>query len=188
MSVKCAECQCAPPDCHSSSLAESCNNCTKEVCCCTYIHPVTPIKQKNKKQRPSSSFAKLQVVDDCCSTGTCRDNATITKDCEAKRLPLPFPKLAQFFKNVKSMYATALGIEMLCIAAAETGENTGLYILGFNHIGIPLAYAIGYALSTFTTFATILGRYEYGDSSKNNDNNNNNKRKYLKTNEENIDK
>jgi hypothetical protein len=59
------------------------------------------------------------------------------------------------------LYAVALGIEILCIAAAELGENTGLYILGFNHIGVPIAYAMGYCLATFTTFTTILGRYKY---------------------------
>ena len=64
------------------------------------------------------------------------------------------------------MYAAALGIEILCIAAAEIGENTGLYVLEFNHIGIPLAYAMGYGLASFTTFVTILGRYKYGAGSK----------------------
>jgi hypothetical protein len=43
--------------------------------------------------------------------------------------------------------------------AAEIGENIGLYTFGFNLIGIPLAYAIGYALAGFATFMTILGRY-----------------------------
>lgn len=64
------------------------------------------------------------------------------------------------------MYAAALGIEILCITAAEIGENTGLYILGFNHIGIPIAYAMGYSLATFTTFVTILGRYRYDYSNR----------------------
>jgi hypothetical protein len=59
------------------------------------------------------------------------------------------------------------GIEILCIAAAEIGENTGLYILGFNHIGVPIAYAMGYDLATFTTFVTILGRYNYGSGGDN---------------------
>jgi hypothetical protein len=35
----------------------------------------------------------------------------------------------EFFRHVKTMYAAALGIEILCIAAAEIGENTGLYVL-----------------------------------------------------------
>jgi hypothetical protein len=64
------------------------------------------------------------------------------------------------------LYAEALGIEILCIAAAEIGENTGLYLFGFNLIEIPIAYAIGYALAGFTTFIAILGRYDYYGSSK----------------------
>jgi hypothetical protein len=48
----------------------------------------------------------------------------------------------------------ALGIEVLCITAAEIGENTGLYLLGFNHIGVPVAYTMGYLLATFTTFVS----------------------------------
>ncbi len=47
----------------------------------------------------------------------------------------------------------------MCIAAAEIGENTGLYIFGFNAGGIAVAYAMGYALAGFVTFVTILGRY-----------------------------
>ena len=54
-----------------------------------------------------------------------------------------------------------LGIEILCIAAAEIGENTGLYLFGFNLWGIVIAYALGYALAGFTTFVTILGRHDY---------------------------
>jgi hypothetical protein len=48
----------------------------------------------------------------------------------------------------------------LCIAAAEIGENSGLYIFGFNPAGIAVAYAMGYALAGLTTFLTILGRYD----------------------------
>jgi hypothetical protein len=72
----------------------------------------------------------------------------------------------EFFRHVKTLYAAALGIEILCITAAELGENTGLYLLGFNHIGVPFAYAMGYLLSTFTTFVTILGRYKYASGDR----------------------
>lgn len=74
--------------------------------------------------------------------------------------------IVRFFRNVKSLYAAALGIEILCIASSGIGENTGLYLLGFNHIGVPLAYVMGYALSVFTTFATIFGKYKYGSGGK----------------------
>ena len=69
-------------------------------------------------------------------------------------------KIIFFFSFTKHVYAAALGIEILCIGAAEIGENIGLYSFGFNILGISLAYVIGYALAGFTTFMTILGRYE----------------------------
>jgi hypothetical protein len=69
--------------------------------------------------------------------------------------------IARFLGHVKGFYAAALGIEILCIGAAEIGENSGLYIFGFNPLGIIIAYAMGYALAGFTTFVTILGRYNY---------------------------
>jgi hypothetical protein len=79
--------------------------------------------------------------------------------------------IRSFFSYAKSLYAAALGIEILCIAAAEIGENTGLYLFGFNASGIAIAYAMGYVLAGFTTFVTILGRYDnqYKDK-KGNDN------------------
>jgi hypothetical protein len=70
--------------------------------------------------------------------------------------------IISFFGYAKGIYAAALGIEILCIAAAETGENTALHLFGFNPSGIAIAYSLGYALAGFTTFATILGRYDYG--------------------------
>jgi hypothetical protein len=51
--------------------------------------------------------------------------------------------------------------EILCEAADEIGENTGLYFIGFNLWGIIIAYALGYTLAGFTTIITILGRYDY---------------------------
>jgi hypothetical protein len=70
--------------------------------------------------------------------------------------------IISFFGYAKGIYAAALGIEILCIAAAEIGENTALYLFGLNPTGIAIAYSMGYALAGFTTFATILGRYDYG--------------------------
>jgi len=67
------------------------------------------------------------------------------------------------------MYPAALGIEILCIMAAEIGENIGLYTFGFNLFGITLAYIIGYTLAGFTTFMTIFGRYSsYASTTSNN--------------------
>jgi hypothetical protein len=45
--------------------------------------------------------------------------------------------------------------------ATEIGENTGLYMFGFNTLGIIIAYVMVYTLTGFTTFVTILGRYNY---------------------------
>ena len=74
-----------------------------------------------------------------------------------------------FFTITKDMYPAGLGIEILCIMAAEIGENIGLYKFGFNLFGITLAYIIGYTLAGFTTFMTILGRYSsYSSTNSNN--------------------
>ena len=78
-----------------------------------------------------------------------------------------FSSIIAFLGYAKGIYAAALGIEILCIAAAEIGENTALYLFGFNSSGIAIAYSLGYALAGFTTFATILGRYNYGSSNQN---------------------
>lgn len=65
----------------------------------------------------------------------------------------------KFFKNVRNLYATALAIEVLCICAAEIGENSSFVLFGYRTvIGITFGYILGYGLSAFTTFATILGR------------------------------
>ena len=77
-----------------------------------------------------------------------------------------------FVANVRRLLPAALGIEILCISAAEIGGNAGLYMFGYNAQGIGLSYALVYALAGFTTFAVILGRYRQGtvvspESSKN---------------------
>lgn len=46
--------------------------------------------------------------------------------------------LRSFLMYAKGLYTAALGIEILYIAAAEIGENTGLYLFGFNPGGSPL--------------------------------------------------
>ena len=150
MSVKCAECQCAPEECLDVVASQRCSNCTKETCCCTVIH-------HNYARRMRFS---LMGNDDCCSRGVCNNDSgnNAVEELGTKNRK----SIYEFFRHVKSLYAAALGIEIVCIAAAEIGENTGLYVLGFNHIGIPFAYAMGYCLATFTTFVTILGRYRYG--------------------------
>lgn len=76
-----------------------------------------------------------------------------------------FLSLSIYFRHTKSLYAAALGIEILCIAAAEIGENTSFTLFGYRtHLGIAIGYLLGYILSSFATFATILGRYSYGSN------------------------
>jgi hypothetical protein len=76
--------------------------------------------------------------------------------------------LTLLFKNIKKVFVAALGIEILCIMSAEIGQNTGLYIFGFNLLGIVLSYMMGFALAGFSTFMSILGRYDFssGPNSK----------------------
>jgi len=67
---------------------------------------------------------------------------------------------AKFFFNTKNMYASALGIEILCILSAEIGQNSSFFLFGYKDpFGIAIGYVLGYGLAGFTTFATILGRY-----------------------------
>jgi hypothetical protein len=106
--------------------------------------------------------------DNCCASRSCKNdsNDTLKDKLTATTTPLLSSSsgFSQFLRNIKGLYAAALGIEILCIAAAEIGENTGLYLFGFNLIGTPTAYAMGYALAGFTTFAAILGRYNYASN------------------------
>jgi hypothetical protein len=62
------------------------------------------------------------------------------------------------------MFVAALGIEILCIMSAEIGQNGGLYILGFNPLGITLSYMMGFLLAGFSTFMSILGRHNFNNT------------------------
>ena len=112
---------------------------------------------------------KLKCAECQCAPRECaKEAASRCKNCTRKTCcclsfhgkPDRQPSsLTKYFGYVKDLYAAALGIEILCIAAAEIGENSGLYLFGFNPSGIAIAYAMGYALAGLTTFITILGRY-----------------------------
>jgi hypothetical protein len=170
ISLRCAECQCVQQYCIKVDV-ESCALCTKEVCCCYNIHNRNP---SHRKPIAMSKIMTIQEPDDCCTSGSCENNKDVNDALKhnltttSSSFSLPSTGFFQFLRNIKGLYAAALGIEILCIAAAEIGENTGLYLFGFNLIGIPIAYAMGYALAGFTTFAAILGRYNnyYGSSKK----------------------
>jgi hypothetical protein len=176
MSVRCAECQCIQQECTKTD-AQSCILCTKDVCCCATIHN-TPTYYSTLKKRLAMAAAEKPITamepNDCCSFSSasgssCKNNHNDTIDHEmissSSSQSSPSSSfsfsLLQFLRDMKGLYAAALGIEILCITAAEIGENTGLYLFGFNQIGVPIAYAMGYTLAGFTTFAAILGRYNY---------------------------
>jgi hypothetical protein len=100
-----------------------------------------------------------------CSPLDCRnlECSICTKDV-CCCLPRKEHPIYRFFQNASKLYATALAIEVLCIFAAEIGENSSFVIFGYRTaIGITLGYILGYGLSAFTTFATILGRSTYSE-------------------------
>lgn len=153
MAVRCAECECAPEECGLSGQydegSRSCPNCKADFCCCISIHLT---EKKNN----------------CCDDTSCK-NIELASSGRSTSPVFPYKRgigLWRFFHYVKGLYAAALGIEILCIAAAEIGENTSLYLFGFNLWGIVIAYALGYALAGFTTFVTILGRRDYNQQSE----------------------
>jgi hypothetical protein len=98
----------------------------------------------------------------CCCIDLHQDLPIDTSHSDNHFVSYSKTSIINFLRYVKGIYAAAVGIEILCIAAAEVGENTALYLFGFNPSGIAIAYSLGYALAGFTTFATILGRCDYG--------------------------
>jgi hypothetical protein len=105
-----------------------------------------------------NSIKCKNCIKEICCCISIHSNKIRQKSLTSQNISLK-SKSALFFSITKNLLPAALGIEILCIMAAEIGENIGLYTFGFNIIGIGLAYAIGYALAGFTTFMTILGRY-----------------------------
>jgi hypothetical protein len=103
-----------------------------------------------------------------CSPKRCRHNFIIncklclTQSCCCKTMHRRGNSISIFFSFVRSMFAAALGIEILCIISAEIGLNIGLYIIGYHGFGIVLSYIAGYTLASFTTFITIFGRTRPG--------------------------
>jgi hypothetical protein len=138
LGLVCAECQCAPEEC---SKRRDINNLAQCKNCTKQICCCIDLHQSLM-----------------CDTN--RPSAYVTFYSR-------FSSIFAFFGYSKGIYAAALGIEILCIAAAEIGENTGLYLYGFNPLGIVIAYIMGYALAGFATFVAILGRYNYGSPNQN---------------------
>lgn len=108
----------------------------------------------------------MKCVDCLCVPEVCskvkREDCEICikDDCCCIDIHLKQKQSVRFFSNVKSLYASALGIEILCILSAEIGQNSSFFIFGFKTpFAIVMSYTLGYGLAGFTTFATILGRY-----------------------------
>jgi hypothetical protein len=119
-----------------------------------------------KKPMAMAETTTAMEPDNCCSASGCCKNNNDALEHKVTPSQSSSSYLLRFLCNIKGLYTAALGIEILCVAAAEIGENTGLYLFGFNVVGIPIAYAMGYALAGFTTFITILGRYNYSSHDK----------------------
>ena len=177
--VRCAECRCTPQECTAITLTSKNQKCVvckrDDTCCCYAIHNDTSNSELIEKPPSKPKKTILTSIEingnnnnnnnnDCCSSDRWKNDDNAVKPVLSTKPTQS--SLFQFFKHVKELYAVALGIEILCIAAAEIGENTGLRLFGFNTIGIPVAYAMGYTLAGFTTFATILGRYDYNSNDK----------------------
>ena len=151
--VRCAECECTPTECSKSDTNEEikCLNCNKDdSCCCLSIHI-------SKEKRCCTDLDCKNTIK--LSSGGWSRNMNNSSSSQLRKEHQDNFGLRSFFLYAKGLYAAALGIEILCIAAAEIGENTGLYIFGFNAGGIAIAYVMGYTLAGFVTFVTILGRY-----------------------------
>lgn len=118
-------------------------------------------------------MANLICAECNCSPKTCsgviwKCNNCIKKLCccimahtNKVRLENRFQFLQHLFFNIKKIFIAALGIEILCIISAEIGETIGLSLFGFNPYGILIAYLLGFVLAGFSTFMTILGRYDF---------------------------
>ena len=165
MSVKCAEWPCIPQDCTKVLDAQQrCILCTKDVCCCASIHSRRYYPTVKKPLTLTDTRTPLEPDDCYCSDSvSCKNNYTVLNHnaTSSQSSSSSSSGLFQFLRKNKALFAAALGIEILCIDAAEIGENTGLYLFGSDLAGIPIAYAMRYVLAGFIIFATFLRRYNY---------------------------
>lgn len=164
LSVKCAECPCIPQYCTKVLDAQQrCILCTKDVCCCASIHSRRYYPTVKKPLTLTDPRTALEPDDWYCSASvSCKNNNTVLNhNATSSQSSSSSSGLFQFLRKNIALFAAALGIEILCIAAAEIGENTGLYLFGSDLAGIPIAYAMRYVLAGFIIFATIFGRYNY---------------------------
>jgi hypothetical protein len=109
--------------------------------------------------------AECQCVENVCKNISLKDCTFCTKDvcCRLaihKHKNVVRHSVLIFLHHTRTLFAAALGIEILCISAAVTGENIAFYFFGYNLQGISIGYVTGYAAAGFATFIAILGRYD----------------------------
>jgi len=108
------------------------------------------------------------VCADCGCSPQCKNRFKISckactrQFCCCEKMHKKGSAIFLFLSYSKSMFAAAMGIEILCITAAEIGLNIGLFLFGYHAVGIGLSYITGYSFAGFTTFVTILGRTKPG--------------------------
>ncbi len=111
--------------------------------------------------------SECDCISELCKNVDSRHCIRCTKKaccCRAIHRPEKKNSIISFFYYTKTLFAAALGIEILCISAAEIGENSAFYFFGYHLQGIIFGYIMGYAAAGFTTFMTILGRYDLGNT------------------------
>src|SRR6185437_8326468 len=109
---------------------------------------------------------KQVICNDCsCSPDLCSQQYYQNCDNCVKKIccciSLHQEKKSQWFiSKIKTMYSAALGIEILCIMSAQIGQSISFLLFGYHDLfGIMTSYLLGYGLASFTTFCTIIGRY-----------------------------
>jgi hypothetical protein len=111
--------------------------------------------------------SECQCIENLCKNVSLKDCTFCTKEtCCCFRIHKNNSKCSKnsvftFLHHTKTLFAAALGIEVLCISAAVIGENSAFYFFGYGIQGIVLGYTLGFAAAGFTTFITILGRYDF---------------------------
>jgi len=110
--------------------------------------------------------SECECAQDICKNinfNKCKRCTKLTCCCVSIHKPNRTSSVHIFLHRTRALIAAALGIEILCISAAEVGENSVFYFFGYHLQGIILGYIIGFSLASFTTFMTILGRFSYNN-------------------------
>jgi hypothetical protein len=118
----------------------------------------------------SLKCAECECIVDLCKTVSMKDCNFCTKEsCCCPRIHRKNPEnmhnsVLIFLHHTRTLFAAALGIEILCISAAVAGENSAFNLFGYGIQGIIFGYIFGYAAAGLATFIVILGRYSFENS------------------------